>query len=128
MARRAPSVWRSATATGSAAGRPAPAQSSCASRSCARARTSPDAEELQHAIAHCHGAHASYRLLACAIDQSAAFRCETVHRSPCRPKTAPPKKLDDASSERNRKLADEKLARTEAQWKKSLGSICTGCL
>src|SRR3954447_20210643 len=40
MARRAPSVWRSATATGSAPGRPAPARSSCAFRSCARARTS----------------------------------------------------------------------------------------
>jgi len=42
--------------------------------------------------------------------------------------SASQKKLDDASAERSRKLADEKLARTEAQWKKSLGSIFTGCL
>src|SRR5215203_2512659 len=40
MARRTPSAWRSATAIASAPGRPAPARSSCAFRSCARARTS----------------------------------------------------------------------------------------
>ena len=40
-ARRAPSGWPSATATATATGRPAPARSSCASRSCARARYFP---------------------------------------------------------------------------------------
>ena len=40
MARRAPSGWRSATATATATGRPGPARSSCASPSCARAATS----------------------------------------------------------------------------------------
>lgn len=38
------------------------------------------------------------------------------------------KKLDGAESARQRKLADEKLARTEANWKKVMGSICTGCV
>ena len=38
------------------------------------------------------------------------------------------KKLDGAESARQRKLADEKLARTEAKWKKVMGSICTGCV
>ena len=38
---KSPSGWPSATATASGTGRPAPARSSCASRSCARARTSP---------------------------------------------------------------------------------------
>jgi hypothetical protein len=37
------------------------------------------------------------------------------------------KKRDDAAAERQRKLADEKLARTEARWKEIMGSICTGC-
>ena len=36
MARRAPSGWPSATATGIVSGRPAPAPSSCAFRSCGR--------------------------------------------------------------------------------------------
>jgi hypothetical protein len=57
---------------------------------------------------------------------SSAVKPSTV--APAALDSASQKKLDDASSERNRKLADEKLARTEAQWKKSLGSICTGCL
>ena len=38
------------------------------------------------------------------------------------------KKLDGAESTRQWKLADEKLARTEANWKKVMGSICTGCV
>ena len=38
------------------------------------------------------------------------------------------KKLDDAEAARQRKLADEKIARTEANWKKVMGSICTGCV
>src|SRR5262249_7405033 len=40
MARRAPSAWRSATATATGPGRPAPARSNCASPSCAREATS----------------------------------------------------------------------------------------
>ena len=49
------------------------------------------------------------------------------------PATAPVKdeaaqrKLDDAAAAGQQKLADEKLARTEAQWKKVMRSICTGC-
>ncbi|WP_371261262.1 MULTISPECIES: hypothetical protein [unclassified Bradyrhizobium] len=39
-ARRTPSVWRSAMATATGSGRPAPARSNCASPSCARAPTS----------------------------------------------------------------------------------------
>jgi len=37
------------------------------------------------------------------------------------------RKLDDAAAAGQQKLADEKLARTEAQWKKVMRSICTGC-
>ena len=40
-ARRAPSVWPSATATATGSGRPAPVRSSCVSPSCAKALTSP---------------------------------------------------------------------------------------
>ena len=50
------------------------------------------------------------------------------------PATAPVKdeaaqrKLDEAAAAGGQqKLADEKLARTEAQWKKVMRSICTGC-
>jgi hypothetical protein len=48
------------------------------------------------------------------------------------PATAPKdeaaqRKLDEAAAAGQQKLADEKLARTEAQWKKVMRSICTGC-
>jgi hypothetical protein len=37
------------------------------------------------------------------------------------------RKLDDAAVASQRKLADERLARSEAQWKRVMRSICTGC-
>lgn len=36
-------------------------------------------------------------------------------------------KLDAATSARHRKAQDDKLARTEAQWKKLMATICNGC-
>jgi hypothetical protein len=37
------------------------------------------------------------------------------------------RKLDDAAVASQQKLADERLARSEAQWKRVMRSICTGC-
>jgi len=58
---------------------------------------------------------------------------QPTNRPTSSPVTAPVKdeaaqrKLDDAAAAGQQKLADEKLARTEAQWKKVMRSICTGC-
>src|SRR4051794_34497685 len=38
------------------------------------------------------------------------------------------KKNDDVTAARERKVSDERIARSEADWKKAIGSICTGCL
>jgi hypothetical protein len=56
------------------------------------------------------------------------------HADPKSPPAAAPgrdeasqRKLDDAAIASQRKLADERLARSEAQWKRVMRSICTGC-
>jgi hypothetical protein len=53
---------------------------------------------------------------------------EASEKSKLEAAAAKTKKLDDAEAVRQRKLADEKIARTEANWKKVMGSICTGCV
>jgi|tagenome__1003787_1003787.scaffolds.fasta_scaffold20943056_4 colicin import membrane protein len=38
------------------------------------------------------------------------------------------RKNDDVTAARERKVSDERIARSEAHWKKAMGSICTGCI